>query len=85
MSPGGVPGLSQPSLLVALKGWCAGSPIAVVWWAGNRFIANVWMVVVWQRIRRAPDRLRRFVFWLVVVNAASLVTFFWLLPLFRRS
>ena len=69
----------------AIKAWCAGSPLAIAWWAGNRFIANVWMVVVWQRIRRAPDRLRRFVFWLVVVNAASLVTFFWLLPLFRRS
>jgi len=70
--------------MVWLKGLLVASPVAMWWWASNRVVANISLLLVWRRIRRSPDRFRRYVVWMLIVNVVSLAAFFGLLPLLRR-
>ena len=49
------------------------SPIRFAVWGLNRLVANVGLLVAWRRLKHAPNRVRRFMPWLVLVNVLSIL------------
>ena len=61
-----------------------GSPVKLTVWIGNRLATWTGLAVVWQKVKHAPNRSRRFFTWLVALNAVSLLALFgvwWLLKI----
>ena len=50
-----------------------GSPLKLGLWVGNRIATWTGLLVVWQRLKRAPDRTKRFLLWGLVLNVVSLL------------
>lgn len=51
------------------------SPIKAATWAGSRMAAWIGSFFVWRKVKTGPQRARQLVWWLVVVNVASVLAF----------
>ena len=60
------------------------SPVKLAVWLGNRVVAGTSLVVIWQRLKAAPNRLRRFLPWLLIINVVSIGLFVLTLRLLHR-
>jgi hypothetical protein len=66
--------------VTGLAAFLIGSPLKLAIWAVNRLLTWTGLLVVWRRLKGVPDRPRRFLVWLVALNAASALL---LMGLFR--
>jgi len=60
-------------LVASLWTWVVGSPVNLALWVGNRLATWTGLLVVWRKLKGAPDRTKRFLLWGVALNAASLL------------
>ena len=60
-------------LVASLWSVVAGSPVSLALWIGNRLATWTGLLVVWRKLKGAPDRTKRFLLWGMVLNAASLL------------
>ena len=49
------------------------SPMKVGLWIGHRLATSTGLLLIWRRLKGTPNRMRKFLVWLVVVNAVSLL------------
>ena len=57
------------------------SPLHLAVWLGNRFCAGVGVLAAWRKVKHHPNRVRRFLPWIIAINCASfaiLFGFWWL-------
>jgi len=59
-------------MLTALWAWLFTSPLKLAVLLSNRLATWTGLVMVWLKLKGAPDRMRRFLMWWVALNAASL-------------
>ena len=50
-----------------------GSPLKLGLWVGNRLATWTGSLVVWRKLKMAPDRTKRFLVWMVALNVVSLL------------
>ena len=60
-------------VIMSLWTWVAGSPVSLALWVGNRLATWTGLLVVWRKLKGAPDRTKRFLLWGLALNAASLL------------
>ena len=60
-------------LVASLWGLVTGSPINLALWIGNRLATWTGLLVVWRKLKGAPDRTKRFLLWGMALNAVSLL------------
>jgi len=59
-------------MLTALWAWLLASPFKFAVLLSNRIATWTGLLMVWVRLKGTPNRMRRFLVWWVVLNAASL-------------
>ena len=60
-----------------------GSPAKLVLALSNRFLTWTGLAVLWKKLKRSPDRIRRFLVWGFMINAISLAVLIGLLRFVR--
>ena len=68
--------LAQGDITTVMTGpWAflLGSPLKLAFWLGNRLVTWTGLLVVWRTLKNRPDRTRRFVRWVLLLNVASLL------------
>ncbi len=79
MSPLGP--LPLPQILTSVWAFLLGSPFKLAMWVGNRIATWTGLAVLWRKLKDVPNRRRRFLAWMVVINTLSvglLIVFLWL-------
>ena len=60
-------------LVASLWSVVTGSPMNLALWIGNRLATWTGLLVVWRKLKGAPDRTKRFLLWGMALNAVSLL------------
>ena len=71
-----------PQLLAGFWAFLVGSPIKMAMWIGNRLATWTGLAVLWHRLKDDPNRKRRFLGWMMVINTLSfglLIGIVWLI------
>ena len=62
-----------PSVITGPLVFLLGSPFKLAMWVGNRILTWTGLMVLWRKLKHAPDRVRRFLVVGLALNAVSLL------------
>ena len=62
-------------ILKWLSVFMMGSRIRLAMWVGSRVATGTGLMLVWNRLKGAPNRLTQFVVWFLALNAVSMLAF----------
>ena len=74
----------MPPIITSPFFFLLGSPLKLAMWIGNRVLTWTGLMVLWRKLKHAPDRVRRFLLVGLAINAVSLLLLVGLLRFWSR-